>query len=353
METQARTTWQGPALPKCLPHPRRSRQTTRVLPRLQQGPRWGGSPTSLCSVSPFEFEPHKGRATRTWQREQVSLQRAATGPRLFLPGYPSRLKQPSLFCASCLPSPTWNCSGATSAPSSDSENIAAHNMLFWQKAMNLSMECLSRGPIQLTHLSGNQNKSLRGVSAQTCISSSFSWFSRCGPPGQGDSGRRRTNTHLPCGFPLRGKKGAPFPCISDPGILVNGLWLWWGQPQSPRLTAFAQSETRPGPDPRRFSPSLVFPPWLVDLAVTREEGGMEGTASLTNVPEGAGTPGCSLEGDTGPTPTPSLGTDVAPRVGFSSGSVGKNLPANAGNARDVGLIPGLGRSPGGGNGNPL
>ena len=31
----------------------------------------------------------------------------------------------------------------------------------------------------------------------------------------------------------------------------------------------------------------------------------------------------------------------------------KNLPANAGDTRDVGLMPGLGRSPGGGNGNPL
>ena len=31
----------------------------------------------------------------------------------------------------------------------------------------------------------------------------------------------------------------------------------------------------------------------------------------------------------------------------------KNLPANAGDTRDVGLIPGLGRSPGGGHGNPL
>ena len=30
----------------------------------------------------------------------------------------------------------------------------------------------------------------------------------------------------------------------------------------------------------------------------------------------------------------------------------KNLPANAGDARDVGLIPGLGRSPGLENGNP-
>ena len=31
----------------------------------------------------------------------------------------------------------------------------------------------------------------------------------------------------------------------------------------------------------------------------------------------------------------------------------KNLPANAGDRRDMGLIPGWGRSPGGGHGNPL
>jgi len=31
----------------------------------------------------------------------------------------------------------------------------------------------------------------------------------------------------------------------------------------------------------------------------------------------------------------------------------KNLPANAEDIRDVGLIPGLGRSPGGGHDNPL
>ena len=36
--------------------------------------------------------------------------------------------------------------------------------------------------------------------------------------------------------------------------------------------------------------------------------------------------------------------------GFPGGPVEKNLPANAG---DVGLIPGSGRSPGEGNGNPL
>ena len=31
----------------------------------------------------------------------------------------------------------------------------------------------------------------------------------------------------------------------------------------------------------------------------------------------------------------------------------KNSPANAGDVRDVGSIPGSGRSPGGGHGNPL
>ena len=31
----------------------------------------------------------------------------------------------------------------------------------------------------------------------------------------------------------------------------------------------------------------------------------------------------------------------------------KNLPANAGDIRDVGSVPGLGRSPGGGHGYPL
>ena len=38
---------------------------------------------------------------------------------------------------------------------------------------------------------------------------------------------------------------------------------------------------------------------------------------------------------------------------ISGGSVVKNLPANVGDARDMGLIPGSERSPGAGNGNPL
>ena len=40
-------------------------------------------------------------------------------------------------------------------------------------------------------------------------------------------------------------------------------------------------------------------------------------------------------------------------MGFPGGSVFKNPPTNAGDTGDVGLIPGLGRAPGVGNGNPL
>ena len=40
-------------------------------------------------------------------------------------------------------------------------------------------------------------------------------------------------------------------------------------------------------------------------------------------------------------------------MGFPGGSVVKNLPANAGDPRDVGSVPGSGRSPGEGNDNPL
>ena len=39
--------------------------------------------------------------------------------------------------------------------------------------------------------------------------------------------------------------------------------------------------------------------------------------------------------------------------GFPGGSVVKNLPAKAGDRGHVGLIPGLGKSPGEGNGHPL
>ena len=40
-------------------------------------------------------------------------------------------------------------------------------------------------------------------------------------------------------------------------------------------------------------------------------------------------------------------------MGFQRGSVIKETAYNVGDARDMGSIPGLGRSPGIGNGNPL
>ena len=40
-------------------------------------------------------------------------------------------------------------------------------------------------------------------------------------------------------------------------------------------------------------------------------------------------------------------------MSFRAMLVIKNLPANAGDSRDLGLITGLGRSPGGGHDNPL
>ena len=48
-----------------------------------------------------------------------------------------------------------------------------------------------------------------------------------------------------------------------------------------------------------------------------------------------------------------MNTNFNPGLCFPDGSVVKNLLANAGNVRDTGLIPGLGRSLGEGNGKPL
>ena len=40
-------------------------------------------------------------------------------------------------------------------------------------------------------------------------------------------------------------------------------------------------------------------------------------------------------------------------MGFPGGSVVRNLPANAGDVGDTDSVPGLGKAPGGGNGNLL
>ena len=48
-----------------------------------------------------------------------------------------------------------------------------------------------------------------------------------------------------------------------------------------------------------------------------------------------------------------LGGSNGVNRGFPGGSVVKNPPAKAGNAGEASSVPGWGRSPGGGNGNPL
>ena len=45
--------------------------------------------------------------------------------------------------------------------------------------------------------------------------------------------------------------------------------------------------------------------------------------------------------------------ELLPKLGFPGGASGKEPPANAGDTRDANSIPGSGRSPGGGDGNPL
>ena len=46
-------------------------------------------------------------------------------------------------------------------------------------------------------------------------------------------------------------------------------------------------------------------------------------------------------------------TPIYTYTGFPGGEVVKNSPANAGDTKDMGSIPGSGRSPGEGNGNLL
>ena len=55
-------------------------------------------------------------------------------------------------------------------------------------------------------------------------------------------------------------------------------------------------------------------------------------------------------------PIRSFCISLFPKWGWGASKVAlvvKNLPTNAGDMRDMSLIPGWGRSPGGGHGNPL
>ena len=62
------------------------------------------------------------------------------------------------------------------------------------------------------------------------------------------------------------------------------------------------------------------------------------------------------DGRRGPLGSPTMCTGISLLTSFmnsTGSSVVKNLPTSAGDTRDTGLIPASGRSPGGGNGNPL
>ena len=62
---------------------------------------------------------------------------------------------------------------------------------------------------------------------------------------------------------------------------------------------------------------------------------------------------CHLFPGTGETPPCTYAFILSSGLLRTAGSAIKSLPASAGDERDVGLIPGSGRSPGEGNGNPL
>ena len=84
--------------------------------------------------------------------------------------------------------------------------------------------------------------------------------------------------------------------------------------------------------------------WQQDSRSSREGSGTSSFVSTNLLISGAQSPPapCFPHGTPLPLPTRNLG--------FPGGSVVKNLPANV---EDMGSIPGSGRSPGGGNGNPL
>ena len=60
-----------------------------------------------------------------------------------------------------------------------------------------------------------------------------------------------------------------------------------------------------------------------------------------------------MQGKSSADTNPTFMRDLKEILGFPGGAVVKNPPGNAGGERDAGSIRESGRSPGGGNGNPL
>ena len=105
-----------------------------------------------------------------------------------------------------------------------------------------------------------------------------------------------------------GSHGAPLTTPSAPSSLFPGFYLWVQSPLE--LPHFL-----PGPRPTGWQENAIFIYLFVGLLV--------------------------------------FDISQTRSKGFLGGTRGKNLPANAGDVRDPGSIPGLGRSPGGGHGNSL
>ena len=89
---------------------------------------------------------------------------------------------------------------------------------------------------------------------------------------------------------------------------------------------------------------------LEGVAVPSSRGSFQPRSQTQGSPPGLLPPGKPKNTGVG---SLSLLQEIFLTQGFPGGSVVKNPPANAGNAGDMGSIPGLGRSPGEGNSYPL
>ena len=171
-----------------------------------------------------------------------------------------------------------------------------------------------------------------------------------------------THTHMPCSGSTKqsgdcviqvqeDQKRNPSPCVARDAIMIPDTFFWWlhcpqlSKHQHSQVHAYRHTYTHGGhtihsqetalPSQTKLplNPSFTKVPSSTSISshsfpASKEETGLCCIQSLALTP-------CYLP------------------IGFSDGTVVKNLPAKAGNTGDKGLIPGSRRSPGEGNGNPL